>query len=374
MATINNAQIAVPQQVNDWATLRLAQSADVAAIQNIYHEVYQGTYTYQEYIDTGYLRKDIASKYSSWYVVEDATRDREIAGCVSARVDLANSRAYSRGMMMRPGWQGKGGASRLFGEAFADFMRVHTGNMRLVWAETRATNVKPQKVCENIGLNPLGILPGKDVFFNQRETPVIMAIYASSAWATRDTKVRIVPALEPLYRHIAAIFHKMRKDDASIVEPSIDSTSPCRPVVIVSDFEKRFGYTTHAFTCEKTGDAISITVNRQCKNAENMEIHCATASTARALLAFALGYLQGIGVEYIEGYCPANRPGLQAAFLGAGFVPFGYVPAWNKDACTGTGLFVDSVIFGWSAHRIDPAKTCFTTKSSNLARILYHDA
>ena len=352
----------------EWANLRLARANDVPAIQNIYSEVYQGTYTYHEYTDATYLKHDITSGHSGWYVVEDATRGQEIAGCVSAIVDVANARAYSRGMMMRPGWQGRGGASRLFGDAFADFMRVHTRKVRFVWAETRATSVKPQAVCETIGLNPVGILPGKDVFFNQRESPVFMAIYASSAWATRDSMIALVPELVPLHDHVASTFRTMKKDEVTVTPYTISDTTRCKPVVDVTDFDKKFGYTTHVFTCEKTGEAISINVNHQCMNAEGMEIHCATASTARALLAFALGHLQGIGVQYVEGYCPANRPGLQAAFIAAGFAPFGYVPAWNKDSRT--GLYVDHVIFGWTAHHVDPAKTCLTAKAGKLLRVL----
>jgi len=369
MAITKEVTIAAAQ-AQDWANLRQARAADVPAIQNIYDEVYQGTYTYHEYTDAAYLHKDITSGHSGWYVVEDATRGHEVAGCVSATVDFQNARAYSRGMMMRPGWQGRGGASRLFGDAFADFMRNYAGKVRFVWAETRATSVKPQAVCEAIGLNPVGILPGKDIFFNKRETPVLMAVYASSTWATRDTTIHIVPALEPLYRHIATTFRKMQRDDVVIIEPMIDETTACKPTVSVDQFGKKHGYTAFVFTCEKTGEGITITVNRQNMNADGMEIHCATASIARALLSFGLAYLRDIGVEYVEGYCPANRPAVQAAFLSTGFVPFGYVPAWNKDART--GLHVDHVIFGWSAHPFDPTRTCLTTKSSKLARTLDH--
>ena len=371
MAITKQATIAAPA-AQDWANLRLARAADVPAIQNIYQEVYQGTYTYHEYTDASYLHRDITSGHSVWYVVEDATRGQEIAGCVSAKVDFANARAYSRGMMMRPGWQGRGGASRLFGDAFADFMRANAGKVRFVWAETRATSVKPQAVCEAIGLNPVGILPGKDVFFNERESPVLMVVYASSAWATRDTKIALVPELVALHNHVATMFKAMKKDDVSVAACTITDTTRCKPVVDITDFEKKYGYTTHVFTCEKTGESISINVNHQCMNAEGMEIHCTTASTARALLAFVLGHLQGIGVQYVEGYCPANRPGLQAAFLAAGFAPFGYVPAWNKDARS--ELHVDHVIFGWSTRKVDPAKTCFTAKSSRLLCIIESSA
>src|SRR5271157_3751772 len=176
MAITKEATIAAPT-AQDWANLRHAHANDVVAIQNIYHEVYKGTYAYHEYTDATYLHNDITSGHSGWYVVEDDTRGNEIAGCVSAIIDLAHNRAYSRGMMMRPDWQGRGGTSRLFGDAFADFMRTFAGKVRLVWAETRATDIKPQAVCETIGLNPVGILPGKDVFFDKRETPVLMVVY-----------------------------------------------------------------------------------------------------------------------------------------------------------------------------------------------------
>jgi len=82
MAITKNATIAAPL-APDWASLRHAQPGDVAAIQNIYQEVYRGTYTYQEYTDALYLNTDMTGGHSGWYVVEDATRGKEIAGCVS---------------------------------------------------------------------------------------------------------------------------------------------------------------------------------------------------------------------------------------------------------------------------------------------------
>nr|MDO8115149.1 hypothetical protein [Candidatus Sigynarchaeota archaeon] len=96
MAITKTAAIAAPPAL-DWASLRHARPGDVAAIQNIYQEVYRGTYTYQEYTDAGYLHKDMTGGHSGWYVVEDATREKEIAGCVSATVDGVHGRAYSRG-------------------------------------------------------------------------------------------------------------------------------------------------------------------------------------------------------------------------------------------------------------------------------------
>ncbi|NMC06536.1 MAG: GNAT family N-acetyltransferase, partial [Candidatus Lokiarchaeota archaeon] len=359
---------AAPAAPKAWASLRPACPGDAAAIQHIYHEVYQGTYTYKEYTDQHYLAKDMTSGHANWYVIQDAEQHDEIAGCVSATVDVDHWRAYSRGMMMRPAWQGKGGASKLFGEAFQDLLRCFKGNIRFLWSETRADSPKPQAVCEAIGLQPLGILPGKDVFFGRRETPVLMAIYSSSAWKSREARIALVPELVPVYEAIRAMHRPMRKDEVTVAAGVAIGKSRCQPAVDVAPFAKQFGYTTCIFTCEKTGESLSINVNAQCMNAEGMELHCAKASTARALLAFALGYLRGKGVRYVEGYCPASKPALQEAFLSAGYRPFGYVPAWNKDART--GLHVDHVVFGWSAGKVDDGLTRFTEKSSALRAAL----
>ncbi len=308
--------------IRPWASLRLARPGDAAAIQNIYQEVYRGTYTYREYTDAAYLAKDMTSGHANWYVIQDASDHGEIAGCVSATVDIEHWRAYSRGMMMRPAWQGRGGASRLFGDAFQDLLKSFEGHIRFLWSETRADSPKPQAVCETIGLQPCGVLPGKDVFFGRRETPVLMAIYSSSTWKSRNTSVKLIPELVPLYEAIRAMNRPMRKDELQVVELTPPVKIRCKAVVDVAPFEKQFGYTTYIFTCEKSGESLSINVNRQCMNAEGMELHCSKASTARALLAFALGYLRGKGVLYMEGYCPATKPLLQEAFLSAGFQSF----------------------------------------------------
>ncbi len=66
-----------------------------------------------------------------------------------------------------------------------------------------------------------------------------------------------------------------------------------------------------------------------------------------------------------RGLLPGELPTLQEAFLGAGFRPFDYVPAWNKDPRT--GLHIDHVVFGWSNTKPDTVKIALTAKSAALA-------
>jgi hypothetical protein len=131
--------------------------------------------------------------------------------------------------------------------------------------------------------------------------------------------------------------------------------------------KQQYGYIHCAFTCQKTGESIELGVNAQCMNVEGLKIYCSRPATARILLSFALEYLRAKGVHYVKGYCPATRPGLQSAFLDAGFRPLGYAPAWNLDRRT--GRFVDQVVFGWS-KRFGIGATALTKASERLGGVL----
>jgi hypothetical protein len=61
-----------------------------------------------------------------------------------------------------------------------------------------------------------------------------MAVYASSAWATRDNRIALVPELVPLYDHVATMFKIMKQDEMIITACTISDTNRCNPAVDVS--------------------------------------------------------------------------------------------------------------------------------------------
>ena len=360
----------VTRYPRDWASVRPARPEDVSAIQNIYKEVYKGTFSYLEYTDAGFLRHDMANGHSNWYVLE-SNISHLICGCVSVLVDPGSWKAYSRGMMLRPAWQGYGGTSRLFGTVFQHILQRYKGQLRIVWGEARSASIKPQAVAESIGMKPVGILPGKDVFFGRRETAVIMAVYSTAAWRARDTNVTLVAKLEPLYRHTQGMFKAMSKDRVEIRENPSFASDYCPCSVDVTSLEGAFGYTEYTFSCRDTKSTLSITVNKQCLNAEHMELRCSEPEVARTLLQSMIDHLGGKGIQFIEGKCPANSPEMQDAFLLAGMQPLGYLPAWNKDVAS--GLDVDQVVFGWKCRSIDRKTTALSSTATALARVCFED-
>jgi RimJ/RimL family protein N-acetyltransferase len=352
----------------DWASVRPARLEDISAIQNIYKEVYKGTYSYLEYTDAGFLREDMSNGHSHWYVLEDNIRHL-ICGCVSAAVDLGNWKAYSRGMMLRPAWQGYGGTARLFGTAFQHMLQWFEGQLRIVWGEARSASIKPQAVAESIGMKPVGILPGKDVFFGRRETAVIMAVYSTAAWRARDTHVSLIAELEPLYRHVQGMFRPMVKDQVEIREHIAFASNSKPRIVDVTSLEKAYGYTEYNFSNQDTNSCLGITVNKQCLNAERMVLRCSEPDVATALLRTMIEHLREKGIQFLEGMCPANNPDMQGAFLMAGLQPLGYLPAWSKDVVRGSD--VDQVAFGWNSRSIDRGLTALSSTATDLAKVLF---
>ncbi|MEX2684892.1 MAG: hypothetical protein Q6373_025180 [Candidatus Sigynarchaeota archaeon] len=280
-------------------------------------------------------------------------------------------RAYSRGMMVRPAWQGYRGISRLFGVAFQHLLQQYDGQLRIVWGEARSASVKPQAVAESIGMKPVGILPGKDLFFGKRETAIIVAVYSTRAWTSRDTNISLVARLKPIYQHVRNLFNPMSKDCLEIREPPSFLSSIKNDMIDVFYSKGAYGYTNYTFSCQTTGSFLRLTVNEQCLNAEHMEMQCPEAGEAVALLNFAIEHLRKKKIQFIEGKCPVNNLGLQRAFISAGMHPLGYLPAWSKDPVS--GLNVDHVVFGWGDLSIDPNSTKLSSTATALARACFFE-
>ncbi|MHA1998539.1 MAG: GNAT family N-acetyltransferase [Promethearchaeota archaeon] len=348
--------------------LRPATGVDAPHLVNIYREVYKGTYSYKEYVDVKYLKKEISHNLRPWYIIQDRLAGGEVVGCISGAIDARHGRTYVRGMMLRPSWQGLGGTSILMGEVFQDFLAKKNCSIKILWSENRATNVKPQLVAENVGFQPLGILPFKDVFYNKREGPVLMAIYSTKAWENRINKISLIPEVLAIKKAVGRNFPAMKHDEVTVAEDRIIKKPSSSAVVDISIFDKKFGYTTYVFTCLKTGESIEIIVNNQCLNAEGLSIHCTSPVTLKALLAMMMGYLDQKGIHYIEGHCRVTNTGFQKAFIGAGFKPFGYLPAWEE---TAGGTRVDKIIFGWTRTDPQKAQIALTRKSKKLFSALF---
>ena len=416
-AFVAHAPAAVLPRQHPRASVRRAVPGDAGQIATVYDEVYRGTYSYEEFVDPASLAKDISGRWNGWYVIEDegagagasvdagagavapaipATaylpagetttgtarglpvsgaitacngRGGTVCGCVSGALDPVHGRVYVRGMMVRPAWQGRGGTSLAMGQAFVDFMGTFGTRSRVVWSETRGAEKRALAVCETTGLVPLGILPGKDFFFRRRETAVLMALYSSTAWRTRDPAVAIIPEIVPAREHASAMLRPLRKDDVRIVDVPSTTAPSSSPYIDITSVPRPHGYVAHAFTCTATGEAIEIVENVPNRNAEHMAIHCASQATARALLSACKAFLQARGVLYVEGASPASRPWLQRAFVDAGFPPRGYLPAWTKDPRT--GLHRDEVVFAWHADPFDPASIDPTSKAARLVHVLF---
>ncbi|MBD3188076.1 GNAT family N-acetyltransferase [Candidatus Bathyarchaeota archaeon] len=357
----------LPGSLKAWEpSLRPANPEDAREITNIYEDVYKGTYSYKEYQDKDYISNDISQGNSSWYVIEDQMASNEIVGVISGAIDDINWRVYVRGMMIRPDWQGLGGTTRLFGEVFKDFMKRYKGKVNILWSETRTASLKPQMVGERVGFVPLGILPHKDVFFNERESPVITGIFSSEAWKERETTMNIIPGIVPIHDIIAKMLRPMRKDH--LIESQVHPiTFSIKSKVGVQISPLNHGYRRYTFSLSSSDDSIQLDANLQCMNAEHLVCMCKDPGKLLLLLRSALKRLSWEGFQYVEGSSGTENPMVQQAFMQAGFTPTGYLPAWDL---TRDGRRVDRIVWGWTSHDRVKLQSCFTRKSKRLFEIL----
>mgnify|MGYP006291961245 CR=1 FL=1 len=390
MAIITNNAFSHPEKDDSFGSIRDALPTDAAQVSEIYRQVYNNTYSYTEYTDSDYLMKDIRNKWTGWYVMVPRGEYDQIAGCVSTEVDPIHHRAYGRGLMMHPKYQGLGVGSRLGQYGFERLTATYGDKIRFFYSENRAVgNSKSLKVVENIGFKPLGILPYKDVFFNKRESPVLMALHSSHAWKNRKASIRIIPRLIPLKAYIDKVYKRKTKGDDVRVEKVNLTRARTFQKIIITKTNKPFGYVLHTFTCSKTGESLDITVNLQNLNAENMHIHCSSPITAKMLMEFMMNYFKahgvskkashrifnkkkyhmGLPIQYIEGYCPSDKPEIQQAFIDAGLRPLGWIPTWERHP---SGTSIDHVIFGWSRQQFDPTSIAHTRATKRLANTLFN--
>lgn len=367
MAIVSSSSIPAPVPVpsHRWATIRHAVPADAPGIGDVYRDVYRGTYAYTEFTDPAFVSKEIERDLAQWYVIEDATTagaGTTIAGCISGHKNPAARRVYIRGMMIRPGWQGRGGTSALFGDVFHDFIGLVGGKVDVFHAETRTGDPRAQAVCEAVGLNPLAVLPGKDVFFGARETPVVMAACATSAWRARAGGQALIPAAVPVRDAVAALHRPMCRDIVRVVDAGPVLPASPRAVVDIARFPRPHGYEKLVFTCMATGEPVTLDYHQACASAEHVAPWCSSPATAAMLLSFARRYLEAKGARYAEGTCPASKPAFQQAFVDAGFAPLGYLPAWGKAR---DGSRHDAVLFGWTLGTT--AGACLSPKATTIA-------
>lgn len=334
--------------------VRQAQASDVAAIREIFIEVYGDDYPHHEVYDERHLTRAVFNEQTLLLVAEDAQAGR-VVGTAAVLLDV-------------------GAHGDLVGEfgrlaVRAEYRHLHIGDLlmqrRLDDVQDRlhvglvvARTVHPyaQRISAAHGFLATGFLPRKHLF-RQRESFALLARYFGDALALRRNNPRLIPeaaALAALVLAQAGLPDDLIVDDSSAPYPpgeayEIDTLQAdgypallriergrVRHREIFGPVRLDYGFfalRTHQTTYllaraqGRTVGAIGLSVDTTERSGRVFELIASTDEVSRFLLEAMSRHCGQAGLEYVEVDVSAYAPRMQRTLLELGFRPVAYVPA-----------------------------------------------
>jgi RimJ/RimL family protein N-acetyltransferase len=174
--------------------IRPVAEEDIEAIINLFRINYGEDYAIPEFYDPMWVKRGIYSDHILWLVVEDEGRVVASGACMLNAGDYNDQIGEIGRVVVDPTAGGKGlGRAMLAALVDASDERVE-----FAFAEARTTHPKTQKICDHIGLVPLGFLP-MAYQMTWRESFVLCGQLFGNGRTLRDPdKVVVIPEVEPL--------------------------------------------------------------------------------------------------------------------------------------------------------------------------------
>ncbi|MFX1295424.1 MAG: GNAT family N-acetyltransferase [Promethearchaeota archaeon] len=317
----------------------------------------QLNYPYPEALDPEWIRECIRNEDIAWKVVTDVITGH-IIGSGTVILDRKNKRGYVRGVMIDPDYQGYGLSSHFLVNAYTEFMRKYRNVIKIFWTENRTAHFKSQKISENSGMRPVGLLPYKDLFLKKRESDVIYVIYAMNPLKNRRKNLRLIPEILPIFTVIGRQF---RLDLPEIVVTPEIKTNRCN--IKQNIYSDKYNY--HHATFMASGQKLKFMINPRTGTAEKVQYSPDIDSiTLKTLLKWVLIYLQH-NLFYMECYASAYRPEHQRVFIDLGFQPTGYIPSWNVV----DGKREDIIIMTWIKEMPKFTSMQLTKRAAKIAKL-----
>lgn len=295
----------------------------------------QLSYPYPEALDPEWIHKKGSSRNVVWKVVTDM-RNGAVVGSGTVMLNRENQRAYVRGVMIDPDYQKYRIGSKVLVNTFREIIQTYRDVIKIFWNESRTAHSGSQKIAEDSGFRPVGLLPNKDIFLEKRESDLLMVLYAMNALKTRRPDPQLIPEVLPIYN---AIVKRFRLNPVTPIHlPKIVSNNVQVKGNIQMD-KYLYGHCVY----RADGEELSFKINPRTHVAEETCFSRDTdPKTLKTLVKMALDSLQPI-LYYLEFYVSAYDPPVQRVFADLGFQATGYIPGWEFV----DGAREDRIIFSW---------------------------
>ncbi len=322
--------------------------------------IHQRSYPYPETLDPEWVDATAKHPDTIWKVVTDTLTGRVIGSGI-VLLNRENQRAYVRGVMIDPKYQGCGLGGYILVNAFREIIQSCQGQIKIFWTESRTAHNKSQKIAEDSGLRPVGLLPNKDFFLEKRESDLLMVLYSMNTLKNRRPDPQLI-------REVLPIFEVMRQQYR--LDPVVAVSSP---IITANGYEVKGYITTDRYdycycTYRANNKELKFLINPRTQVAENTsfspDIDAITLKTLLRNVRLSLNP----HLSYMECYVSAFRPDLQQVFVDLGFQPTGYIPGWDLIG----EKREDAIVMTWTRQMPALTDIHLTERGMKIANLFLH--
>lgn len=174
--------------------IRPVREEDIEAIINLFRVNYGEDYAIPEFYDPMWVKRGIYSDHIIWLVVEDEGRVVASGACILNAGDYNDNIGEIGRVVVDPEVGGKGlGRSLLAALIDASDERVE-----FAFAEARTVHPKTQKICEHLGMAPLGFLPMAYQMTWRESFFIHGQLFGNGRLLREPESAVVIPEVEPL--------------------------------------------------------------------------------------------------------------------------------------------------------------------------------
>ena len=334
-----------PQKITP--IIRYATAEDAKEIVQIYKDLYEGTYPYNEMEDVNEVRKMIINTTHKFLIFQNSFGTT--AGCITFVLNFEQKIGYIRGFMVKKAFQGRLDTTKAMIGSLFSILSQFQNKISRWYVENRTAHTKSQYPMACCGLSPIAFFPNKDIFKGKIESDLMQILYDSQALnKNRSKKIpKLIPAAIPIFRYIAdryGLAFEYKKATTSI-DLNPDKINSLRNRIAIQKEKDKFGYEQFTITLEGTESFLKFLYTPQVQNCEKISYQVENHEEFVVLMDVLLVFMRNRGVRYVEIFVSSYEPDIQRILVNFGFSPRGYLPSWEY--CIETDVYKDKIVFNW---------------------------
>lgn len=357
----------LPHEGGPELQLRLALPSDAEAIWQLYHRVYQGTYSLPIVNLRSMREAALVDPQVLWLVVDPG--HGELAASVIFQVDRTQRHAKVFAAVTDGPYRRANLAYEMI-RAGIERLVVEEASCDVVYATTRTRSMGPDLLLRKLGFQSLGIFPNVHRT-TQYETHGLKALFHPRAFAGERPTVRLIPEVAGFYE----IVSKTYELEEATIEPIPDrlqlkvirgeevqrayAQAKADQMLLLDEFP--FHPPTHLLS--SPAGKVKAFINHEGKDGHGalvaLQVDREEVQHLEHIFDVVFESSKGLGIDYLEVLISAHEPRHQRAALSARYLPCGYFPSMGVST---EGHRQDFLVFARSRLPLDFSNVKLTAR------------